>query len=284
MTHADSPPFFADVALARRLERAEGQSSADFVAARAKCFPDCGATWTDVAGAFAMYDGPTSPLTQTFGLGLFDPIAAAELDRLEAFFRDRGAPVCHEISPLADAALLPLLTGRGYQPIELTTVLVRPLRPGDGVAASDLGGVRVRPVRDDEHDLWAETAVRGWEATGDLADFMRQLGRINPVWPNSLAFLAELDGEPIGTGAMSVRDGVAHLAGASTVPAWRRRGGQLALLDARLRYAADHGCDVATMGASPGSASQRNAERHGFRVAYTRIKWQLVTSPPATGR
>ena len=30
------------------------------------------------------------------------------------------------------------------------------------------------------------------------------------------------------------------------------------------------------MGALPGSASQRNAERNGFRIAYTRIKWALV--------
>ena len=29
------------------------------------------------------------------------------------------------------------------------------------------------------------------------------------------------------------------------------------------------------MGAAPGSSSQRNAERHGFRIAYTRIKWRL---------
>jgi len=29
------------------------------------------------------------------------------------------------------------------------------------------------------------------------------------------------------------------------------------------------------MGALPGSASQRNAERNGFRIAYTRIKWRL---------
>lgn len=30
------------------------------------------------------------------------------------------------------------------------------------------------------------------------------------------------------------------------------------------------------MGAQPGSASQRNAERQGFRVAYTRVKWGLL--------
>jgi hypothetical protein len=30
------------------------------------------------------------------------------------------------------------------------------------------------------------------------------------------------------------------------------------------------------MGAQPGSGSQRNAERNGFRIAYTRIKWRRV--------
>ena len=38
--------------------------------------------------------------------------------------------------------------------------------------------------------------------------------------------------------------------------------------------AAAQGCDIALMGALPGSGSQRNAERHGFRIAYTRIKWK----------
>jgi hypothetical protein len=30
------------------------------------------------------------------------------------------------------------------------------------------------------------------------------------------------------------------------------------------------------MGAAPGSVSQRNAEKNGFRIAYTRTKWQLT--------
>ena len=78
---------------------------------------------------------------------------------------------------------------------------------------------------------------------------------------------------------MSIYDDVALLAGASTVPEGRKQGAQLALLDSRLRYAAEHGCNIATMGALPGSASQRNAERQGFRIAYTRTKWQLPASP-----
>ena len=72
-----------------------------------------------------------------------------------------------------------------------------------------------------------------------------------------------------------MHDGVALLGGAATVPELRRRGLQAALLEERLRYAFEHGCDLAMMVAEAGSNSQRNAERKGFRIAYTRTKWQL---------
>jgi hypothetical protein len=92
----------------------------------------------------------------------------------------------------------------------------------------------------------------------------------------ALSFFAEVEGRPIATGVLSIDRGVALLAGASTIPEGRQQGAQLALLERRLRYAADQGCDIAMMCAQPGSASQRNAERHGFRIAYTRIKWRLA--------
>ena len=88
-------------------------------------------------------------------------------------------------------------------------------------------------------------------------------------------FFAERDGEPIATAALFMHEGTALLAGASTVPAGRRQGAQNALLDTRLQTAASNGCDLAMMVAAPGSASQRNAERQGFRIAYTRTKWML---------
>ena len=43
-----------------------------------------------------------------------------------------------------------------------------------------------------------------------------------------------------------------------------------------MRYAHQQGCDLAMMVAEAGSESQRNAERQGFRVAYTRMKWKLM--------
>jgi GNAT superfamily N-acetyltransferase len=274
----EAPHVFSDLSLSRRLERAEARGGAEFVEARAAVFPESGARWIEVAGCHAMFDGAESPITQTFGLGMFAAPAEEDLARIEEFFRARAAPVLHEVSPLADPATLDLLNGRGYQPIEFTSVMFRPLRPSTHSADTRGEGVRVRVVGEGEHELWAQTSARGWSESG-YGDFMLGLARVGTKRPDAFSFLAESDGRPVATGALSICEGVALLAGASTVPEARRRGAQLALLDARLSFAAARGCDLAMMCALPGSASQRNAERQGFRIAYTRAKWRL--SEPA---
>jgi hypothetical protein len=265
---------FADLALARRLERAEATSNARFVELRGRIDPGRGACWMEVGGTYAMFDGPSSPVTQTFGLGMFQPPTADDFDRLERFFFERGAPADHEVSPQADPVTLQLLSERGYRPIEFTSVMFRPV----DVASVGQGGqpdLQVRVIGSDEADLWAKTASAGWGAAD--GDFMLDVARVNAGAPDGHLFLAELRGQPVATAALAIHDGVAHFAGASTIPEGRRNGAQLALLDARMRHAAKHGCDLALMGAAPGSGSQRNAERHGFRIAYTRIKWRLAT-------
>ncbi len=271
---SDEVPFiFSDLNLSRRLERAEARGNAEFVEARAAVEPASGACWTAVAGCYAMFDGVESPLTQTFGLGLFEAASDADFKRLEEFFKERAAPVYHEVSPLADPTTFMLLNERGYEPFEFTSVMFRPLSMS--TAARPDSGVSVRVVAPGEHELWAQTAARGWSEFEGLGDFILGLSRVSAARADGLSFLAELDGRAVATGALSIWEGVALLAGASTVPEARRRGAQLALLDARLAYAAEHGCDLAMMCALPGSASQRNAERQGFRIAYTRIKWRL---------
>jgi GNAT superfamily N-acetyltransferase len=269
--------IFSDVELARRLERTEGRANASFVEARARAFPELGAEWIHVGGTYAMFDGVDSPVTQTFGLGMFDPVSTEQLERIENFFRAHAAPVFHEVSPLADASTFPLLNERGYQPCEFTSILYRSIEPGVSFTELRNEKIQVRLTTQAEVDLWAKTSARGWSDLPEYEDFMLMFGKVVAQRTDGLSFLAELDGEPIATGAMSIYDDVAILAGASTIPEGRKQGAQLALLDARLRYAAEHGCTIATMGALPGSASQRNAERQGFRIAYTRTKWQLPT-------
>src|ERR1035438_7281787 len=117
--------LFSDLALSRRLERAEGDACAQFAEARRRLFPDSGAEWIECAGAYAVFDGINSPVTQTFGLGIFEELSAASLDVIERFFFDRGAHLLHEVSPLAGVAALDLLCARQYRPIEISNVMYR---------------------------------------------------------------------------------------------------------------------------------------------------------------
>lgn len=277
MSEKDERPFiFSDLDLARRLERAEGHACREFIETRARLFPESGAQWIEVAGAYAMYDGAASQMTQTFGLGLFRETTGADMDEMENFFRERGAPVLHEVSPLSHASLLPLLNERGYQPFEFSSVMFRPVtRAGDDLPAPRNDQIKVRIVGEDEHELWAQTAARGWSEFTEFADQILELSRLSAKRAGTAHFMAEIEGTPIATGGIGICDGVLLLAGASTVPEGRKQGAQMALLTSRLRFAAEQGCDIAMMCAQPGSTSQRNAERNGFRIAYTRIKWRL---------
>ena len=276
---------FSDLHLARRLERTEAQSNIDFVEARARAFPESLAQHIEVAGAHAMFDGIDSPLTQTFGLGMEQAPTAADLERLETFFKDLGAPVFHEVSPLADPNMLNLLNDRGYEPFEFTSVMFQPIAvssiEGPGVepaaGASKLGnprGLTAHVIGADENELWAQISARGWSESPEIGVFMLTFSRVSASKTSGHGFIAEFDGEAIAAGGLTIHAGVALLAGASTVPEGRRKGAQNALLAARLHFAVKNGCDIAMMCALPGSASQRNAERQGFRIAYTRMKWR----------
>jgi GNAT superfamily N-acetyltransferase len=267
---------FADLDLARRLERTEGQSCLGFAEARKQLYPESGATWMECAGAYAVFDGVDSPVTQSFGVGLFEELTPASLDKIERFFLDRGAIVMHEVSPLAGVATLDLLCARGYRPIELSSVLQQPVTRPPGRAS---GAVTVRTAAREEASLWAQVNARGWaHEHPELREFLEQFGSVAFTRGQSLNFIAELDGQPGAAGGLFVHDGIALFAGASTIPEMRQRGLQAALLEARMSYAFENGCELAMMVTEVGSQSQRNAERKGFRIAYTRTKWRLYSA------
>jgi GNAT superfamily N-acetyltransferase len=265
--------LFSDLALARRLERAEGHACRQFAEARRKLFPASDSCWMECAGAQVVFDGIDSPVTQTFGLGIFEELTDTSLDVIERFFFDRGAPVDHEVSPLAGVAALCLLCARHYRPVEISSVMYRLVEEPPAEMTSN---ITVRVAGAEEAHLWAEVSAKGWTHDHpELAGSLQQFGAIAFARDHGPCFLAGVDGLPGAAGALWIHEGVALFSGAATIPELRRRGLQSALLQERMRYAFDHGCDLAMMVAEAGSESQRNAERKGFRIAYTRTKWRL---------
>lgn len=267
--------MFSDLALSRRLERAEGRACVEFADAQRRLYPDSGAEWIECAGAYAAFNGVDSPVTQSFGLGIFEELTPSALDVIERFFLDRGAPVLHEVSPFAGVPALDMLCSRNYRPIEVSNVLYRPVERPTVDPASE---VTVRVIGPDEAQLWTNISSRGWaHELPELRETLLQLGGIFVARHESPCFLAEIDGHPGAAGVLGIHDKVALFGGASTVPELRRRGLQTALLQERMRYAFDQGCDLAMIVTVPGSDSQRNAERRGFKIAYTRTKWKLYS-------
>jgi len=252
---------FADAVLARRLEAAEALN------ARSCTTTPSGAAFLDIAGGCAIFVGADSPLTQAVGLGLNGPVREEEVDALEAFFRDRGARVSIDFCPLADHGLLEILGRRGYRASEFNNVLVKRIAGAPIVLAP-----RVRRALAGEDDLWSHTVGRGFFDQGELTTAEMDVGRAIFSMSGAMCYLGVADtGAPAGGGALAVRDGLATLFADSTIAAYRRQGFHRELIAARLNEAIAQGCDSATASTLPGSTSQRNFERLGFEVAYTKV-------------
>ncbi|HEX5424682.1 MAG TPA: GNAT family N-acetyltransferase [Candidatus Acidoferrales bacterium] len=262
---------FIDLDLVRRLEMASALSGKTCADAAQKFHPELGAASEEIAGGIAVYAGVDSPVTQAVGVGLNGPVVDAELDRLEHFFQSRGAATAIELCPFAGLPLYEALAKREYRLVEVSNVLFRELNPADSFPPPP-SGVTVRPALPDDEKLFTQTVAQGFAeiapVTQPLLDVMEGFFHSKGNHP----FLAFVEGIAAGGASAFAFDGVAGMFGASTLPQFRGRSVQTALLSARLNWAVRHGCDLAKGITLPGSTSHRNHERLGFRVAYTRTK------------
>ena len=265
--------MFVDVSIARRLEAAEARNGKECAESSANLHPAAGGISIPLMGGQAAYAGVGSPLTHALGLGMHGPVSDQELDTLEDFYRSRGSAPNIDLCPMADPSLIELLGRRGYRIFEFNNVLVRPVNSAGG--ASNHAGVH--QVRPDEAREWASVMAgsffEGMEITPEALD----VGLVIFHMSSGMSFRVLSGGASAGGGAMAIHDGLATFFADGTLPSERGKGLQMALIRARLDLAAAHGCDLATAATVPGSISQRNYERCGFQVVYTKVglTWDL---------
>ena len=241
--------------LARRLERAQALQNERFnQAAGGRSLP--------VGGGFAHFRGEGHPLNQA--LGLVESVSEVDLKAVEAFL---GSPTVLELSPCADASLWTQLAERGYRLHQFQQLWTRPL-PGLGERVPT-GAVRVASV--DETDLYNRITCAGFMERDDWQDLIPPFKQSLEV-PEAWGFLVFQEGQPVGGGMLGIVDGVALLAGDGVLPRHRGHGLQKALIQARLAFAQDRGCDIACASTAPGTASQRSYESCGFRAAYPKVE------------
>ena len=267
-------PLFCGIELAHRIEAAEASLMvAATEAARAR--GGWGLTMP-LAGGYACAAEAGSPMNKVVGLGFGGTADPAVWEDVEHTLAGLGIAVQVELSNLADPAVAVLLTRRGYRLVGFENVLGLALPPA---AAPGLPGeVEVRKAGRGDIDAWVDAVVDGFahpdgDGVPSHEEFPRDvIERAERDFENAgaTAYLALCDGSVAGGGSMRVTDSVAQLTGAATIPAYRRRGVQAALLTSRLADASAAGCDVAVVTTAPGSMSQKNVQRRGFHLLYTR--------------
>ncbi|WP_164019505.1 GNAT family N-acetyltransferase [Pyxidicoccus trucidator] len=227
-----------------------------------------------VAGGRAIYTGPRALYSVALGVGLGGVVGAEDVDRIEALLGQDGGAVRIELGPFCDASLGRELARRGYAVEYFQLVWWR--RPG--AVPPPPPGVTVRPLVPGEEHMWAGLFFHAYAGRPASADVELAGGLNLTRTPCNTCFLACVDGEPRGVGVVSATAGVALLSGDGVPWPYQGRGLQVALIHARLAWAAEQGCDVATAATEPSTASQRSYEKAGFRCAYPKLI--MVRTPP----
>ena len=141
-------------------------------------------------------------------------------------------------------------------------------------------GVAVARAAESEVRLWIETTVDGFMVPDTFdgpppTESFERSTLIDVFGDSTRAagcalYFARLDGTIAGAGSVRIDNSLAQLAGASTLPPFRRRGVQSTLMRARLVDASRQGCDLAVVTTEPASKSQENVQRAGFELLYVR--------------
>lgn len=258
---------FVDRQLAARLESTERVAQLCYAEALRRARPNAGVAIEEIAGGHVVFTGPQSPIGRAIGIGLQRPVVPADIDQVENFYFSRGADAQIDIVPAADESLFNLLRERPYRLFELNNVMVIDLLP-DRCFRSEVEGFEIRRAGQQEARTCAEVLGRCFSgAPADFADMVASM-----FAAPALTFLALGKGTPVAAATGLVIDDARLMAlfGAGTLPDYRGKGIQTAMLGARLNAAKDAGCSLAVTVTRGGTTSQRNAERLGFRVAYSK--------------
>jgi GNAT superfamily N-acetyltransferase len=134
----------------------------------------------------------------------------------------------------------------------------------------------IQRIYKEDSELLADIHVTGFEFEGFDAEQEHLIVKEGYNNEKFQCYIAKIDNNPIGAGSLFVHDTIGVLFGGTTVPQYRGKGGQKALLEYRINEAIDLGCEVLISHTTVNSQSQRNLERVGFQIACHRARWTEI--------
>lgn len=192
------------------------------------------------------------------------------LDAILAFYSSDGLEPTFYLTPTGftrDVARA--LSSRGFSQLEFQQAILYGVP--STFSAPPLG-VTVERVTAQTLDDFARATAAGFEWPREWRDdAMENIRRAFRA--NAYHFLVRYRDQAVGVGSLVLREDVAILEDAGVVPEFRGRGCHAALLQHRLQAAQEAGCTLVIGAADFGSASFRNQQRVGLRLAYIESGW-----------
>jgi GNAT superfamily N-acetyltransferase len=217
-------------------------------------------------------------VNRTIGLGVTMPATRDQVEEIVGAHAAAGVTryFVHRHPQSAPPELDAWLQGAGLVPARGWQKFERPLDPVEPVRS----GLEIRHVGREHGEDFARIACAAFDMGEEAVPWLAEL----PGRSGWHVFMSFEDGEPAGTGALHVGDGLAWFDFGATAPDFRRRGSQAALLARRIEHALELGCRrllTCTGKAVPGDPqhSYRNLLKAGFRETTTRANF----APPRPG-
>lgn len=229
-----------------------------------------GASRREVGGATAAVFKrlPIAVFNRVVGLGVHEPATEAMIDELMALYDDAGTPFGISVSPAArPAEISEWLLARGFEHTSNWAKVIRGTEPPPEIETE---------LRIEQAD---ETTAAQYAAVGQVAfempEWTKQLFEEMAMMPEVMSYVAFAGDEPAGIGSMLIAGEYGALFNGATLPDYRRRGAQGAIMARRIREGIAGGCRWLTTETgedtpeSP-NPSYRNMIRTGFQLAYLR--------------
>jgi GNAT superfamily N-acetyltransferase len=207
-------------------------------------------------------------------LGAAEDPAGDHLDAAVAWAKGNGVRPYVPLTPAlpGSEAAEEWLQRSGFEPGHGLMKFVRDPHPPRFPAPD---GIEVVEVTAPDEEPFGTVAAVGFGMPAWGSEFFAHL----PGRESWRCYVARIDGEAQGCGAMVIEDGIAELGVGATLEEARGRGCQTALLHRRIRDAAEAGCHTLLVEtgerlADRPAASYRNILKAGFEEAYPRPNWR----------
>ena len=192
----------------------------------------------------------------------------AHLPAVLEFYAASQQPCWIDVVPYAPTALTDALGRAGFRPVSYNSAMYA--HPVPATVGNDADIVVIGAA---DRNAFLDTLNVGF---GSPPAVLEALRRNQSFWTDVAEWrllLARIDGEPAAAAVLSVHGKHGYLASASTLPRFRNRGLQAALIARRLELARGLGCDSVSGQAASGSQSQCNQQRAGLSLVHTKCVW-----------